>query len=188
MSLSILDKAILFATEKHAGGVRKRSKIPYIVHPLEAVSIAAGLTGDPEILAAVVLHDVVEDTDTDIHQIEEEFGARVARLVQAESEDKMPGLPAAETWRLRKEATIQSLDSASIDEKIIVLSDKLSNMRALYHDLQRFGVIDYEKFNQKDGAQHEWYHRSIKDKLPELSGSLAFREYGRLIDEVWGES
>ena len=44
------------------GAVRKGNDIPYIVHPMEALSIAATMTNDPEVLAATVLHDVVEDT------------------------------------------------------------------------------------------------------------------------------
>jgi len=185
MTQNLLDKAIIFAVERHSGAMRKGSSIPYIVHPMEAVAIAASMTGDPEVLSAVVLHDVVEDTDTDISEIKEKFGAHVARLVSAESEDKMPGIPAAESWRLRKEATIRSLDSASIEEKIIVLSDKLSNIRSLYRDILRAGDQAFNKFNQKDKTQHEWYFRSIKERLPELSGSVAFQEFCTLIDKVF---
>lgn len=58
----ILDRAILFATEAHRGAFRKGTRIPYILHPLEAAAIAATITVDHEVLAAAVLHDVIEDT------------------------------------------------------------------------------------------------------------------------------
>ena len=107
--MGILEKAITFAAEKHAGAVRKGSDIPYIVHPIEAVSIVSGITSDHEVLAAAILHDVVEDTPVKIEEIKELFGERIAALVASESEDKMTHLPPSESWELRKEATIKSL-------------------------------------------------------------------------------
>ena len=57
----LLNRAIVFAVEKHAGAVRKGTVIPYIVHPLEALAIASSMTDRQEVLVAAVLHDVVED-------------------------------------------------------------------------------------------------------------------------------
>ena len=62
MDTSILDKAIVFAVKAHQGAERKGKGYPYIVHPMEAVSIAATMTNDQELLAAAALHDTVEDT------------------------------------------------------------------------------------------------------------------------------
>jgi len=185
--LNVLEKAILFATQRHAGAVRKGTDTPYIVHPLEAVSIAAGITNEPDVLAAAVLHDVVEDTNTTINEIETEFGGRIAKLVAAESEDKLPGIPAAESWELRKKATLSALPSASLDEKIIMLADKLSNIRAIYRDTVRIGDGVWERFNQKDKSKHEWYYREIAAELLELSEYLAYREYCKLINLVFGD-
>ena len=86
-------KAIEFAMDAHADATRKGKSRPYILHPLEAMNIAASLTEDEEVLAAAVLHDVVEDTDVKEAEIREVFGDRVADLVMAESEDKMRHLP-----------------------------------------------------------------------------------------------
>jgi myo-inositol-1(or 4)-monophosphatase len=183
--MCILDKAIIYATNKHTGMVRKGTEIPFIVHPLEAVSIAAGITSDPEILAAVVLHDVVEDTTATLIEIETKFGKRVAALVASDSEDKMNNLPPSESWKFRKEATIKSLQTAAIDEKIIVLADKLSNIRAIYRDQLRLGDMLWERFNQKDKKMHEWYYRSVAESITELSESVAYQEYCRLIGDVF---
>ena len=184
--MNILNEAIIFATEKHAGMVRKGTDIPYIVHPLEAVSIAAGMTNDPEILAASALHDVVEDTPTTMIEIEERFGKRVAMLVASDSEDKMPGVPPYESWEPRKKATITALRSASGDAKIIVLADKLSNIRAIHRDVIVAGDAVWERFNQKDKKKHAWYYHEIADALSELSGHLAYQEFCRLINETFG--
>ena len=183
--MNLLEKAIIFATEKHSGSLRKGTDIPYIMHPLEAVSIAAGMTSDLEILAAAALHDVVEDTSTTLAEIEAEFGERVALLVASDSEDKMPGIPQSESWKIRKEATIDALQSASFDTKIIVLADKLSNIRAIYRDSVCQGDEIWERFNQKDKQMHEWYYRTIGEHLSTLSEHVAYQEYCRLVDMVF---
>jgi myo-inositol-1(or 4)-monophosphatase len=182
-----LEKAITFAIEKHAGQARKGSSIPFITHPLEALSIAAEITSDPEILAATVLHDVVEDTPVEIEEIRELFGERVAILVAAESEDKMPDISPSESWKARKEANLAVLKSAPYEAKIIVLADKLSNMRSMYRDIQNVGESVWERFNQKDKRQHEWYHRSIVEIISVLSDSAAYREYCWLVQKVFAE-
>lgn len=56
----ILNKAIVYAVKAHNGQVRKGTQVPYILHPLEAASIVGTLTTDEEVIAAAVLHDVVE--------------------------------------------------------------------------------------------------------------------------------
>jgi myo-inositol-1(or 4)-monophosphatase len=159
-----------------------------IIHPLEAMSISAEMTDDPEILATTVLHDVVEDTPVEIEEIRELFGERVASLVAAESEDKMPNLSPTESWKARKIASLEVLKSAPFEAKIIVLADKLSNMRSMYRDIQNVGEALWERFNQKDKRQHEWYHRSIVEIILELSDSVAYKEYCWLIDNIFGDS
>jgi (p)ppGpp synthase/HD superfamily hydrolase len=183
--VGILEKAIVYAAENHMGAVRKGNDIPYIVHPMEALSIAATMTNDPEVLAATVLHDVVEDTAITINQIEEGFGKRVADLVAWSSEDKMPHIPPQESWKARKDATIKSLEDASLDEMIIILADKLSNIRGLYQGLIHKGDEIWRQFNQKDKRMHEWYYRAILGALTALSDSIAYQEFSSLIDKVF---
>ena len=98
----MIEKAIRFAVTAHEGTKRKGKDRPYILHPIEVMSIVAGMTEDEEVIAAAVLHDTVEDTAVTAADIELEFGPRVAKLVIAESEDKMKGLPAGASWKLRK--------------------------------------------------------------------------------------
>ena len=93
-----LEDAIKFAADAHAGVKRKGKNRAYILHPLEAMIIAASLTEDEEVLAAAVLHDTVEDTAVTKEQLEQTFGSRVANLVAAESENKREDTPAEETW------------------------------------------------------------------------------------------
>lgn len=184
----ILNCAIIFATEAHRGAFRKGTGIPYILHPLEAAAIAATVTGDYEVLAAAVLHDVIEDTAVTEDELREVFGTRVAELVSAESENKRAELPAGDTWRIRKQETLEALALEDRrDVKILVLADKLSNVRAIHRDFRALGDALWERFNMKDKEQIGWYYRSIAGALEsELGETLAWQEYRGLVEETWG--
>ena len=182
--MNVFDKAIEFAVKAHGGMFRKGGSIPYIVHPLEAAAIAAGFTDDPEILAAAVLHDAVEDTPYTYRDICELFGQRIANLVASDSEDKREDRPAEETWKIRKQETLDYLKTAPRDEKIVAFSDKLSNLRALHRDYLTVWEKVWDRFNQKDPREHLWYYGSFLEVCEELSDYPAYREYEKLFDEI----
>lgn len=119
----MVEKAVAFAIKSHEGTFRKGTKIPYIVHPLETAVIVALMVTDEEMICAALLHDVVEDTGVTEAELKEEFGSRVAELVMEETEDK------TKCWKERKSATLEHLEQASRESKILVLADKLSNLR-----------------------------------------------------------
>lgn len=186
--ISVFERAIIFATKAHAGEKRKGTGSPYIVHPIEAAAIASTMTSDPEVLAAAVLHDVLEDTDTTPEELGELFGERILRLVQDETENKRRDLPPESTWRLRKEETITFLrEQAGREAKILALADKLSNMRAIYRDLQVLGDELWQRFNEKDKSMHAWMYRSISDALVDLSEYVVWEEYNWLIEATFGK-
>lgn len=186
--VGLLEHAVAFAAAAHSGAYRKATRIPYIVHPMEVAAIVATLTDDEEVLAAAVLHDVIEDTGHSAAEIAEKFGERVARLVLAESENKRTEQSASATWKVRKQETLDFLkDKATREEKMIALGDKLSNMREIYRDYLAIGDEVWERFNQKDSAEHEWYYRGILDALEgEFGENLAWKEYRELVEGVWG--
>lgn len=183
--MNILDEAIILAVKAHSGMKRKGTNIPYIVHPIEAAAIASTLTDDLEVIAAAVLHDVVEDTEVSLKQLKNEFGDKVASLVYFDSEDKMSDLPAQETWQIRKQATLDLLNKSTFAEQIVVLADKLSNIRAIYRDYISIGEKLWDRFNQRDKDKHKWYYKGVADKLTLLKNSFAYKEYVKLIDKVF---
>ena len=187
MDTSILDKAIVFAVKAHQGAERKGKGFPYIVHPMEAVAIAATMTNDQELLAAAALHDTVEDTDVTLKDIEREFGKRIAGLVEAESDIEFEGKSRQESWRLRKEEAIERLSSATNEVKIVALSDKLSNIRAIHRDYQAIGEKVWDLFCVKDAASHEWHFRGLARALASLKGTFAYDEFAETIDKVFGK-
>ena len=184
---NLLGDAVAFAARAHAGQCRKGTKLPYIVHPMEAAAICVSFTDDVEVLAAAVLHDVVEDAGVSVDELEERFGSRVAALVVGESEDKREGLPPAETWKVRKLESIAHLASAEdVGVRMVCLGDKLSNIRSIQRDYERLGDELWQRFNQKDPAEHAWYYSTIAEVLrAELGGTGAWREYRERVDAVF---
>ena len=186
MKQTVLDRAIKFAVDAHAGQTRKGGDTPFILHALEDAAIVGAMTSDPEILAAAVLHDTVEDTDTTPEQIRENFGERVYTLVMHETENKRDQLPPESTWRIRKEESLAVLaQSDDIAVKMLWLGDKLSNMRAFYRQFLSDGEAMFRLFNNQNPKDHRWYYGTILDLLKELEAYPAYREYDRLYHEIF---
>ena len=183
---SLLDRAILFAVRAHADTERKGKGFPYIVHPLEAMAIVATMTSDQELLAAAVLHDTIEDTDTTMEQLCAEFGPRVAKLVETET-DQHFSADKALTWHQRKQESLNRLASASRDAMIVALGDKLSNMRGIAQDYAVLGDELWQRFNVKTKADHAWRFRQLAEVLKPLGETFAYQEFRKLVIQVFGE-
>ena len=139
-------------------------------------------------IAAAVLHDVVEDAGVTIEEVEQNFGRRVRELVESETENKREELPASETWRIRKEETLSVLEKTDdIGVLIVWLGDKLANMRAIYRVFKAEGDSMWERFNQKDMKEQAWYYSTIVKLTERLSHTTAWLEYKTLTELVFGK-
>lgn len=186
--MDLINGALEFAINAHMNQLRKGSNLPYILHPMEAATIVSSITFDPAVIAAALLHDVVEDTGVTIDDIEAQFGSRVAELVSAETENKREGIPPASTWRVRKEEAIKHIaECGDRDVKIVCLGDKLSNMRSMCRDYALIGDALWQRFHQKDPRQHEWYYRSMAECMSELKDYPAWKEFNWLINQLFGK-
>ena len=185
--MKLLEEAIIYATIMHQGKTRKLNKIPYIFHPLEVAQILATLTDDEEIITAGILHDIVEDTDGSMEEIESRFGKRVALLVASESEKKYPGEDKSLTWQRRKEDSILVLkNSTDIGVKMLWLSDKLANIRSIARAYSELGEEMWKSLNQTDPEKHRWYYQSIAETVElSLNKTGAFKEFIKHINFIW---
>lgn len=182
------NEAIVFATEAHAGQVRKMANTPYILHPMEVASIIATVTSDEDVMIAGLLHDTVEDCDVDPRIIREKFGPRAAALVQSETEDKLSDRPPEATWMERKEESLLMLEhTKDRDVKILWLADKLSNIRSFYREHKKSGDAMWQRLHQKDPAMQEWYYRTIERCLSDLSDTAAYQEYVALVNGIFNK-
>jgi (p)ppGpp synthase/HD superfamily hydrolase len=185
--MDVFEKSVAFAIKAHEGQTRKKEGIPFILHPCEAAAIAGTLTNDRDILAAVMLHDTVEDTDATIEDIRREFGERVAELVAKETENAYEGMVREDSWRMRKEESLEQLrNTDDFGVKVMWMADKLSNIRSFFRLRIREGDKLFENFHQKDPKQQEWYYRTIVELLKDFEGTQAYLEYAYLVDVVFG--
>jgi len=162
--MSIVSQALLFATQHHQHQHRKGTKIPYMVHLLNVCKLVAENNCSDEVLAAALLHDVVEDTDVTIDEIEEKFGNHVAEIVRGATElDKLEkkAIEKESSWQERKEHTIHFLQhGASTDQLLVSGADKLDNLRSIVYDHKRIGEKLWSRFNASK-EQQAWYYSAL---------------------------
>ncbi|MBR0295082.1 MAG: bifunctional (p)ppGpp synthetase/guanosine-3',5'-bis(diphosphate) 3'-pyrophosphohydrolase [Bacilli bacterium] len=181
LDTTLVDKAIIFATNAHKNTGRRGKSFPYIIHPLEAMSIVATMSNNPILLAAAVLHDVVEDTDATIEDIRKEFGEEVASLVEYETIQADKDL----SWRERKQIAIDHVRDGTIDFKMVALGDKLSNLRAIHNDYLDFGDKIWSRFGANNKDDVAWYYKSLLHAFDELKNAHAYQEYASLIEKTF---
>lgn len=182
--MTLTTMAAQFAACAHDGMLRKGTNVPYITHPMEVAAIVAALTDDEEILAAALLHDVMEDCGVTEQELSQRFGARVAQMVLYETQERM-GDP-RETWLRRKRSAVERLVRGDWAARVIALGDKLSNMRAIRRDYEREGDTLFERFHQHDKRKIAWYYRSCLSVLEDEFGqSNAWQELSTHIEYVF---
>jgi len=135
----MLERAIQFATQAHKGQFRKYTGEPYITHPLAVMEIVRGVPGHTEeMLVAAVLHDVVEDTDVSLMEIQEEFGDAVSDLVLHLTDISTPE-DGNRLKRKRKDAEWYAQGSAQA--QTIKVADFIDNTRDISQNDPRFWEI-----------------------------------------------
>ena len=122
-------KAYNFSKQKHEGQKRKYSELDYFVHPKWVARTIEKLTKDEDMVVAALLHDVVEDTDTTIEEVRENFGERVAGLVSELTIDKE-----LKEKMGKKHYLVFSIEKMSDDAFTIKLVDRLHNVLFLERD------------------------------------------------------
>lgn len=160
MNHTLLNHALSFAARAHAHQKRKGTAVPYIVHPVGVMLVLMEFeVQEPELLAAALLHDTVEDTATTLEDLRREFGAPIASIVEGCSEpDKDDG------WENRKRHTIEYLKTARREILLVSAADKLHNLRSMVLDEAQMGVELWTRF-KRGRAQTGWYYRELAHSL-----------------------
>lgn len=156
----LLEQALRTAAFFHRHDVRKGSDTPYFAHPaaVAVILLRAGFTDD-NMLAAALLHDVVEDTPCTIDELAAEFPPEVVQYVAALSEQKTDEHGNKRPWKLRKEDHLQEVAQAPLPVRAIVLADKLHNLATMCCD-----VGSDENFWDRFNASPQdilWYNRTM---------------------------
>jgi (p)ppGpp synthase/HD superfamily hydrolase len=168
---------LIFAAQAHRHQVRKATQVPYIVHPVGVLLILqqAG-EADPELLAAGVLHDTLEDAGVSAATLAEKFGPRVAEIVVGCSEPEH----ATAAWEVRKRHTIAYLRSAPRDIQLVAAADKLHNLWSMSADYAAIGDRLWGRFS-RGRPEIEWYYRSVAGSLS--AGELRAHPIVRQLNE-----
>jgi HD domain len=124
--LPLTRAALDFALRRHAGQRRKGDQAPFVLHPLEVGALLSLAGYTDHVVAAGVLHDVLENTDTDADEVKRHFGSRVLALVRAVSDD-----PSIADERHRKVALRSQVARGPMEAAAIFAADKVSKAREL---------------------------------------------------------
>jgi (p)ppGpp synthase/HD superfamily hydrolase len=171
-------KAVGLASEIHGSDRRAGTQIPYLAHLLVVTGLVLEDGGDETQAIAAMLHDAVEDGGGRpmLERIREEFGARVAEIVEGCSDT----IDADEeiTWAERKQRYLRHLAQVE-DEAVlrVALADKVHNARSIVRDYREEGHALWERFD----------HRSPHDQLRYYGGLLEVftkRGDGPLVEDL----
>lgn len=175
-------EALQYASELHAGQVRKGSPVPYFAHLMSVAALVLEDGGGEEEAIAALLHDAVEDQGGDAtrDEIRRRFGDRVAGIVEDCSDAWTKPKP---PWQERKERHIERLRSAPGEVLRVMAADKLHNARSLVGELQRDGEAIWSRFRGgRDGTL--WYYRTLTELLTKESDGPLARELARVVGEL----
>lgn len=156
----LVERAMRIAAKAHRHHHRKGSDLPYITHPAQAAMILlrAGIDDD-EILAAALLHDVVEDTEHTLEMLAADFPPKVVQLVAAMTERKHDHDGRKRTWQERKDEHLRHIAAEPWEARAIVLADKLHNLGSMVVDLDHDEDL-WSRFNAPPD-RILWYHREM---------------------------
>jgi len=156
MEQNVIEKAAMYAMIAHSGQVRKSEPDkPAIVHPMGVADILINYGADDGVVAAGLLHDVVEDTDRTLEDIEKNFGKDIAHLVDVASEpDK------TKSWEERKLNKINTMRDKTLREKLVPTADKIHNIETMERQIRQRGYKDFTAFRRGE-KQQEWFFRNM---------------------------
>jgi GTP pyrophosphokinase len=158
-------RAFGIASQIHARQLRKGTAIPYVSHLMSVAALVLEHGGDEDAAISGLLHDAIEDSEDGTRTealIRSEFGDRVADTVVGCSDAIAVAGEAKAPWRERKERYITHL-AGEADPCVLLVSacDKLHNARSIVADLRASGAAVWERFSQRDPAEHLWYYQSL---------------------------
>jgi (p)ppGpp synthase/HD superfamily hydrolase len=143
--------ALAFAEGRHEGQTRDFDELPFVTHPLEVARLLYESGYSDEVVAAGVLHDVLENTDAERADLDSRFGTAVTWLVASVSDD-----PSIEDAEKRKAALRRQVAEAGERAAAIFAADKVSKTRELGLRVSR------GDFGEADRAKAEHYEQSLE--------------------------
>ncbi len=177
MKISITEKAARIAAVSHKEQLRKTEDSPYIVHPFMVALKLVKYNFPEKVIAAALLHDVLEDTDYPEEKLREEVGDEVVDIVKSVTNDE--SLP----WEEKKRQYVDLVRAGSEEAKMVAVADKIHNLETLMvaHDEQ--GPDVWNNFNRgKD--KKVWFEMEVLKMLKETCNHPLIDEYEKMIGKM----
>ena len=179
------DEAMILAHELHRRDTRKGTGRPYISHLLGVCSLVVDYGGDEEMAIAALLHDAVEDHGGRpmLERIREQFGERVAHIVDGCTDSYVLDATKKEPWRQRKEQYLARIPLEDPDVRLVSAADKLYNARTIVRDIRRDGIASLDRFNggRKDTV---WYYDQLVLAFRRAGTNELVEELATVVDEM----
>lgn len=180
--MNVVEKSLKFAVLAHKNQIRKAEiEKPYIVHPIDVANILKEYRCSDNLISAGLLHDILEDTQYDFEFLKKEFGEEIANLVNAATEQNKDA-----TWEERKQATIDKIKNLSLEEKIVLCADKISNLEDMYILFNIKGKKDFSSFKRSEKKQ-KWYYDNLYNSFISNDNHEIFDRFKNLINKVFVE-
>jgi (p)ppGpp synthase/HD superfamily hydrolase len=181
----LLARAYDFARRAHGSQRRHGDGSPFIGHPVTVAQLLDDSGQPEEVVAAALLHDVVENSGVSEAEVEERFGGEVARLVAALSED-----PRIDDYERRKVALRKQVEGAGSRAAAIYAADKLANLRDARAAYERDGRLSPDYFGARpDVRLGLWWEdlKMVQRRSPALALLHPFRDELEAVEDAYAE-
>jgi len=170
---------------------RKGTDIPYMAHLLGVAALVMGEAGHvefpvtEEMVIAAVLHDAAEDHGGELRlrDIEHNFGANVARMVEGLSDSLTDDPNEKQSWLERKQAYVKRLREEPADVQLISAADKLHNARAILDDYREIGPLVWKRFKRGRQEQMDYFDKLLT-VFKAAGGNRIVEELERVVNEL----
>lgn len=192
----LLEAAIHISALEHASQHRKNAAAAlYVTHPV-AVALICAQSGvkDERVLAAAIMHDVIEDTALSVNDVEQimtlrfhcdsESVARILNMISELSEVKKDNRGNKLSWKIRKTEHLARLRNSSDDVLIVKAADTYHNILCLLNDCDVSGFADAVSVLNTDTASLLWYWKQTADLLSQKNSMILSELKARLLDAI----
>lgn len=176
-NVDVIERAVRIASVAHRSQVRKDGDMPYISHPV-MVAIKLLKSGfDDDVVAAALVHDVLEDTEYPAIKLKEELGDNVFNMVKALTHDD------SLSWEEKKVKYVESIRVSDDNVKAISIADKIHNAESLLVAYDERDKDVWKMFN-RGRDKKIWFEREMLKVFKETWKHPLIDEYEKLIEEI----
>ncbi len=175
--MTLTEKALRLAVAAHKEQVRKSDGSPYVVHPIMVGNLLKEQGFSEEVIAAAIVHDVLEDTAVTRDELANALGEEVTQIVEGVSEDT------SLEWEARKEAYAHAVAAASESIKAVSVADKIHNAESMIDDYALKGKDIWKPFSR--GKEKKiWFEELLYTELKKTWDHPLLNRYEKAIEQL----